>query len=560
MFTAKKSELFAVQKKPTSAFVSEGMKTSAETLSGNGALKYSTTGNPFVDQFGVVGSYKTPRNPQEIFADCDKLYASNRKYAILFIFYMRIIPRIVSLWSGLKTKSSQKGASMRFESIMRMIWLHMREPETFWKNIHLFVALGSWKDIFCMMRYDLIYNGWDGRALNWDKFAELIVAGLKNEHSSELIKKYLPQIKAKSACTTVEAQANTMIGKWLAYKLFDKEGKASESKYYKQYRLLKTTGAAHTWQKLISQGKFDKIDFASIHGRALNLFVKGKFLANHELTYKFEEFVKAATTVKYTGFVHELFEEFPINFVIRKSLANVPKSKEELINKQFAELVSKAKSGDNAQTKFIVVRDTSGSMSARATGTKSTCYDIAKAIALYFSEFLSGAFANSFIEFNSKAIMHTWNGSTPMQKWFNDKTSYVGSTNFMSVIHLFCTIKAAGVKESDFPTGILCISDGEFNSTNLNITNSQAARALLHASGFSKGYSDNFVIVLWNLQSDYYGRNTGKKFETYGDVPKTFYISGYEPSVISFLTSKILTPMELFEAAMNQEVLNMVEL
>lgn len=52
MFTAKKQKLFDVNKNKTSetnSFVEAGLKKSAETLSQNGALKYSTTGNPFVD-------------------------------------------------------------------------------------------------------------------------------------------------------------------------------------------------------------------------------------------------------------------------------------------------------------------------------------------------------------------------------------------------------------------------------------------------------------------------------------------------------------------------------
>jgi len=100
---------------------------------------------------------------------------------------------------------------------------------------------------------------------------------------------------------------------------------------------------------------------------------------------------------------------------------------------------------------------------------------------------------------------------------------------------------------------------GEFNPTNLGRTNVEQARLTLRQAGFSTEYANNFVIVLWNLQSNYYGKTTGKKFETYGDVPGVFYFSGYSAAVISFLTDEIKTPYALFQNAMEQEILQMIE-
>jgi len=451
MFTEKKKELFSVPSKKTSnvsssSFVNKGMEQSNIVLSGNLAKKYISTGNPFVDQFGVLGSYKQPRSFNDIAKDCETVWNFDRKYAILFIFYIRMITRIVQLFSGVSTKASQKGAEMRHEGIMRMIWLSKKDAKVFWANIGLFVSVGSWKDIITMLQYDLVYNGWEGRQLDWEKMGDLIVTGLNNENTVNLIKKYLPQIKARSKCTTVESQADTMIGKWICSKL---------SITYKQYRLLKNTGTAHEWQKLISQKKFNEIDFSKIHGRALNKLVKSKFLTNQNLKTKYEAWITApeTTNVKFTGFVHEVME------LCNKyrSAVNMPIHEQETVNKQFETLVKKG--GESKQTNFIVVRDTSSSMGATCTGTTSSCYDIAKAIALYFSAFLKGNFADAWIEFNSTAKMHKWQGTTAVSKWFGDSSSYVGSTNFQSVIELLCRVKASGVNEAEFPTGILCISD-----------------------------------------------------------------------------------------------------
>jgi hypothetical protein len=50
-----------------------------------------------------------------------------------------------------------------------------------------------------------------------------------------------------------------------------------------------------------------------------------------------------------------------------------------------------------------------------------------------------------------------------------------------------------------------------------------------------------------------------RKFETYGDTPNVFYFSGYSAATVSFLTNEIKTAAELFEAAMNQEILSLVQ-
>ena len=541
----------------TNPFLSAGLKKGAETRSGNGALKYSTTGNAFVDQFSFLGSYKAPRSFKEIEKDCELLWASNPLNAVKFIYYIRLITRKVVLLNGVTTELPQKGAQLKHEGIMRMMWLHMKSPKIFWDNIGLFVSVGSWNDIIKMLQYDLVHHGWNEKVLDWEKFGNLLLSGLANENASELLKKYLPQIRANSACKTVDAEADNVIAKWICKLVFgNKEG----SNTYKQYRKLKTSGTAHEWQKLISQGKHKLIDFNTIHGRALNLLVRSKYLKNQGLTDAYAAWVaKPETEVKYTGYVHELFTKLP------ESLSGLSAGERDTINKQF--VTSVAKAGESETTSLIVVRDISASMTrvgrGYATGTTMLCYDVAKALALYFSEFLKGKFANSFIEFHNTARMRQWAGETALEKWYNDgDPSFVGGTQFQSVVELFCIIKGQGVEEIDFPSGILCISDCEFNKhgkNELDKTNVSKALETLRAAGFSEEYVSNFTIVLWNLQSHYYGPTTGKKFETFGEVNNVYYFSGYEPSTISFLTSKIKTASDLFNAAMDQEILNLIK-
>lgn len=554
MFTEKKKSLFSVPTSGTATtanlFVHEGLKKSSETLSGNAANKFSTTGNGFVDQFGSLGNYRAIRSFIDISKDMIELWSLSAVKAIMFVFFLRMITRVVSFWEGLKTSTVQKGSGLKHEGIMRMIWIAINYPDTFSKNIKLYIAIASWKDIFEMLRYDLEYNGWEGRKLNWEALGTLILAGLENPNTTNLVKKYLPQLQARSKCKTVRAQANTMIAKWIANKL---------DLSYKDYRKLKTSGTAHEWQKLISKKLFNDIDFGSIHGRALTTLVSSKFIENNGLVDIYSKWIEAQPIAKFTGYVHEL--AMKIKF-------DLPLFKKNTLNKQFDGLVKLAQDNTNVESGLIVVRDTSGSMTSEIHGQKMSSNDVAKALSIFFGDMLKGKFANSWIEFSNTAIMHIYTATNFVDKWLSDRSGGWGSTNFLSVIDLFVTIKNKGVDEADFPTGILCISDGEFNPGDIGKTNVESALLRLRNNGFSQEYIKNFKIVLWNIPNAFYGRSVSDKvvFETYGDTENVYYMSGYDGSILSFLlggedkekaTPK--TAAELFEAAMDQEVLQMIE-
>jgi len=560
MFNTKQTQLFETKKATTlskgnvdSIFVSAAKKKSVETRSGNGALKLSSTLDSFVDQFGKLGTYKAPRSFAEIEKDCEILWADNRIDTVKFTGYLRTIPRKVQLSDGSVTSEPQKGGELKHEPIMRMIWLSQKAPDVFWKNIGLFVSLGSWHDIFTMLQYDLVYNGWENRKLNWKRFGDLILSSLENKNTLDLVKKYLPQIKARSACKTVESQANCIIAKWICSLLF---GEKESARSYKAYRKLKSSGTAHDWQKLISQRQFDKISFDKIHGRALNLLVRSKFLKNHNLSDKYAKWVgDPKTAVKYTGFVHELFSKLP------HSLSSLAQHEQDTVNKQFATLVEKGKSEKKENScNFIVARDISSSMTSTAVGLNMSSFNVAKAIALYFSEFLTGPFSNSYLTFESKVEMRQWKGDTPLEKWYNDHTHPFGSTNFQGVIDLFVKLKKEGISESDFPTGVIAISDGDFNATQCGKTNVDAAKNKLRDAGFSQEYVDKFTIVLWNIPNGYYNRPYAQ-FETTANETGAYYFGGYSSSVISFITGhEILNARQLFEVAMEQEILNRMSL
>lgn len=558
MFTTKKETLLTAPQTSgvtagSNGFIKEACKIGALTRSENGAVKYSTTGDDFVDQFGNLGAYKTERSFSDISRDMSTLWAQDPEKALRFTLFLRMVTRVVKFSDGSRTSSTQRGSGLKHEGIMRMIWIHINHKDVFWNNIELYISLASWRDIFEMLRYDLQYNGWEGRLLNWELFGKLILAGLENDETSDLVKKYMPTIKTRKDCTTIETQSNTIIGKWLCSLIFGQKEDGSATRY-KQYRQLKTSGQCHKWQQLISKQLFTMLDFDSVHGRALALMVSSKFLKNNGLESKYEQWIDSKPVAKFTGYPHELFN---------KVGGELKPYQIKTLNAQFNSLVETAKKSANSNTGLIVVRDTSQSMSSQAIGCSQSCYAIAKALALFFSKMLpDGAFANHWIEFNSTAQLQKWTGSSPYENYVNDRSSYVGSTNFMSVIYLFCEMKRKGIPESEFPSGILCISDMEFDPASLNKTNVETIKTNLRFVGFSEEYVSNFKVVLWNLR-----RGNPAKYETHGKngANNVFYFGGYDGSIISFLTGSEQkeqaapkTARELFDQAMKQESLDYV--
>lgn len=565
-FSKKKTSLFDIKETVTSqenAFVREGLKESSKTVSGNGALKYSTSGDAFVDNFALIANFKAPRDYAEVSKDMYKLWSINPKKCLQLAVYIRLITREtqIALPGETVTLDVQRGQGLKNEGIMRMLWLAIHHKPTFMANMPYFIAAGSWKDVFEMMSLDLQYHGWKGRKLDWNFMRNTILSGLANPSTSELVKKYLPTIRSVKECKTVESQARTIIGQYLASCIYGKKKskeKESDSRAaQRKYRRIKRSGTAHKWQQLISQKNLLELDFNTIHGRALSLLVGSKFLKNHGLIEKYQKWIASKPVAKYTGYVFELFQPLGNSYRINR----LPEHQEMTINKQFDGLVETGKQNLRPDNKLLVVRDISSSMTSCGRGTNMSAYAIAKSMALYFSAMFDGPFKDAYATFSDTCKLCKWQGKTAIEKWANDTDSNFGSTNFQAVAEMLVKIRK-NVPESEFPTGVLCISDGDFNWCGVNESNFNKFRKTLLSGGFSKDFVENFKLILWDIPNSYYGNSTRAKFEDFADAPNNFYISGYDPAAVAFIMGteqRQVTPKnasELFIAAMDQDLLN----
>lgn len=593
MFSTKQRGLITTQKVVKSQtsvkstenpFVTFGMKKGQETKSTNGALKYKTSGysagSLFVNQFATVATYKNPRSFEDISRDMATLYAVDQEMAVKFILYLRMITRQVSLFDGTKTKSAQRGAGLKHEAITRMVWLAVNAPETFAKNLELFISVGSWQDVIKMLSYDLQYNDWKGRVLDWQFMGNVILAGLENPNTTNLVRKYLPTIKSNKpdgnglSKLTLEAQADNVISKWICSLLFGTK-KDEKGKTYKQYRQLKKNGNAHQWQQLISQGKHNLVDFSTVHGRALSSMVSGKYLKNHGLENKYQEWIATKPVAKFTGYPYELAQLIP---------TSTKQFQKDTINAQFNQLVEVSKKGlVNAGIRPMTVIDISGSMSypmyigGGKTGTLKS-KEVAFSSAIFFNEMQdkTSPFYNTYMKFSYGASMATFTGNNFISKYTTScYGSGGGNTDFQSIFNTFVDFKRQNpdVSEELVPNFLVVFSDGQFDGISTSLkTNVELGREKL-ASVFSKEFCDNFGICFVDLPNTCSGFRLPPKptFETFGNCKNTFYFSGYDMSPLGFLfgveakvnkeTGEIVIPKtaeELFEAAMDQEILNLV--
>ena len=513
------------------------------TRSMEGAIKYTTTGNEFLDEFASLARYKQPREYDEVAETCMRLWQASPIDFLKITFYLRMISRSPYLLNG-EILDKHVGQGLKSEFRMRMFWLAEHNLETFNKNLEFIIAVGSWNDIIEILSLDLSYNG-RKHGFNWITTLRFINNGLNDEHQCNLIKKYLPTVRSAKYRATLQQEINSVIGTTIAKYVFK-----DNPEYMKYYRQMKSSGTAHEWQQHITKQHYHLINFNKIPGRVLQWFIKedenGKsFVERHGLQGKFNIWLDNQPVAKFTGYPYEIFAN--CNNPIQKKLAH----------KQFELLLKNMDDIPN----FIVALDISGSMTSKAIGCNMSAYEVGKAMALYYSMHLKGKLKGFFMTFSDAAKLEKFKGETYADMFNNYQAEYYGSTNPVAMAYLICKLhRDYGVPESQMPKGLLCISDGEFESYGNRTTFNKFKQVL--SSTFSKEFVDNFKLVLWDIPNSFY-RDSSPRFETKASTPNFYQISGFDPAALKFLfnidpktkqTPK--TAEELYAAAMDQELLN----
>lgn len=495
------------------------------TQTENGALSNSTTGSELADQFGKAGAYRN-RPIATVWQDQAKLNSQvGHIWALRLVFYLRIITRIIDFFGQFKTTVVQRGQGAKDESIKRFLWYANTMPDIFKHYLALFIACGSFHDLTIMYQIIKTNPGAFDKNILTDivKFyANWILA-----ENNALALKYMPLVQSNKKCTTPESVMRNHFARAIRDELSITD---------REMRILKSGGAGHVWQKLISQGKQAQISFNHIPGRALYLMATSKFLSNHNLRDKYMAWLATKPVAKFTGFVFELATKITYDRLVRQTL-----------DKQFKGLLETA---GKTSRKWIVALDGSGSMNVQVRGTSATALTIAKSLAIYFANLLQGAFHKTYIQFAVKSELKRLK-SEEFCDQYTEIQGGIGCTNFQSVIDCLVYTRQhnRNIPLDDYPTGLIVVSDMQFdpsipytsgadypagyrgtfnNWIRPAQTNYETAMNKLRTV-FPKEWVDDFKIVWWDC--------TGRcpDFPSVNEDSGTICISGFDGAIISNL-------------------------
>ena len=540
------------------------------TLSENGAKVYTTTNSAIVDQFGKAGNFRG-RPIAEVFDDQAKIWAENPEAAMRFPFYLRMITRKVKVNADNETDKVQSGQGARDESFKRLLWIAQEQPEAFYNNIWALPLVGSWKDLWTLMFYDIKENI---KCLNQKAIFEVIAQGLLCDTHVDLIKKYMPRIKSYSKCKTEWTTVTNELAKAFA---------AQMGITYKEYNKMKSSGKAHDFQKLICSRNYKDLNWNHIPGRALNLLVSSKFLSNHGLKDNYTKWIMEQPVAKFTGYVFELAKRLreargSRSYYYSRS-TNIPIELKHTLDAQFKGLVDKARADGKITENVWCCLDTSGSMNQPVKGLKDIyCSDVATSLALFFADLNTGPFHNKVIMFDNVSTPYDMKGESFCDRIMSLPSVGCGGTNFQSAVDEIIKIRKAHpeIPLEQYPTTILVVSDMQFNPSNRGYyggsirkqeTNYEYSVNSLKKV-FPSDFVDNMKFIWWDCVSRY--GNTD--YEGTIDDGGCYFFSGFDGSIINILmnedavmdekTGEVRRPTaeELVMKALSQEILNYIKL
>ena len=539
------------------------------TFTENGAVTNVSTGSLIVDQFGKAGNFRG-RPIAEVFDDQAKIWAENPEAAMRFPFYLRMITRKVKVNADHETDKVQSGQGARDESFKRLLWIAQEQPEAFYNNIWALPLVGSWKDLWTLMFYDIKENI---KCLNQKAIFEVIAQGLLCDTHVDLIKKYMPRIKSYSKCKTEWTTVTNELAKAFA---------AQMGITYKEYNKMKSSGKAHDFQKLICSRNYKDLNWNHIPGRALNLLVSSKFLSNHGLKDNYTKWIMEQPVAKFTGYVFELAKRLreargSRSYYYSRS-TNIPIELKHTLDAQFKGLVDKARADGKITENVWCCLDTSGSMNQPVKGLKDIyCSDVATSLALFFADLNTGPFHNKVIMFDNVSTPYDMKGESFCDRIMNLPSVGCGGTNFQSAVDEIIKIRKAHpeIPLEQYPTTILVVSDMQFNPSNRGYyggsirkqeTNYEYSVNSLKKV-FPSDFVDNMKFIWWDCVSRY--GNTD--YEGDAITSGCTFFSGFDGSIISMLLgedkvidentgkARNLTAEEIVAKALSQEILNYIK-
>lgn len=524
--------------------------TVKDTYTEKGALSHSTSSNFALDYFANAGAYRN-RTEGEVAASISRVWSEDPELALRIMFYLRMISRKTK--GFFESEMVQRGQGIKDEFIKLLNWLENSHPDVLYKNLWLIPVSGTWKDLW----YDSASSGYYHYVAPKEVY-KLIEKGLSDSYNRALIAKYLPRIRSKS---NVKNDRHARLNKWanglckfLGWSQMD-------------YRKFKSNpeNNAHLYQRAMCNNYWEQIDFKAIPGKALfNLISrKGKDGKNafqrHNIEDKYIKWLYTQPTVKFTGYVYDLFKS------VNSKLHSIKLAEKITYDKQFDGLIELAKSDrtEGLNGNVFCALDTSGSMGSMVNDSVSA-YEICCSLGIYFSALNEGAFKDTVVMFDntSRTLKLAGTFTERIQQIHREETAW-GTTNFMSCVNLIVKIRKEHpeIPLEEYPEYLLVVSDMQFDPSGSNETNYETAMRKLKAVGIN-----HLKFIWWQVCNC--SKNVPNKVSDEGIT----MISGFDPASISLILGseqetideitgekRQLNAYENMEKVLDQDLLNMLK-
>ena len=383
------------------------------TLTTNGATTHKSTLNGLMDLFALGGAYRS-RSDDDCITLFKKAFEEDEGYAMKCLYYIRDI---------------RGGQGERRFFRVTLKWLADNHSDAVLRNMEYIPLMGRCDDLYVL----------DGTPLEKDMY-------------KFMKKQFLLDLNCKTP---------SLLAKWLkSENASSKESRRLARKTIemfgmnpKMYRKTLTTlrERIKVLERLMSEGRFDEIEFDKIPSRA-GIIYRNAFARNDMTKARYEAFIKSKETKVNAGAL------YPVDVAHRAFRASkLPYDGPErlALQKYWANLPNYY--GDREENGIAIV-DVSGSM----TGTPM---EAAVSLGAYIAEKAHGPFANHFITFSARPELVEFNGVDITDKLNRCTSADWGmNTNLEAVFDMLLNVALANnTPQEDMPTRLYIFSDMEFD-------------------------------------------------------------------------------------------------
>lgn len=475
----------------------------------NGAIGYATTGHELLDLNFKISSLRN-RTENEIKNYFAKAYYEEPLLALKWMMYLGDV---------------RGGTGERRSFNVCTSWLAENKPEVLEALLILIPEYTRWDNLINLIETPL-------REKITTIINDQLVSDVQNAEKNKsvsLAAKWLPSENSKKEKHRKYA------------KILMEELKLTPKMYRKMLSALRAY--IDLVEVKMSAQKFGEIDYKKVPSKA-NLIYSNAFMRHDPDRRKeyLEALKKGETTINsFVAFPHEIVHKY---FFDRR--------KSDVLEEMWKALPDFVQGKGNT----LVVGDGSGSMYTKIDRNSSVqAIEVSIALAIYFSERLSGAFQNRYIEFGSNPLFVDFTKCNDLRSKIDlaRKHSDCGSTDIWRVFNLIL-MAAVGNKleQSEIPDNVLILSDMEYNNHYCFNDTSKALFEKIASEYAAYGYKMP-KLIFWNLASR--SDAIPLKENDNGVV----LVSGFSPAVCKMVLSNKLDPYKAMLDVLNSDRYKPVE-